>query len=188
MLAACDREFGRVLRVAMARGYRILVFSDNGTTQDIGGQKGTLFEGGIVTPMWAYGPGIARGIDDTRIGALDLYDTILDLFSIERDTATRGPQSQSFRRALSGRSQHRRWSYSERYGVLGEDPRTTSPPWLRTLRTQRFKLMRDQTVLGDRLYDLIADPGESVNLLNTGPLSPDAQLAYDHLRQIFDTL
>ncbi len=48
--------------------------------------------------------------------------------------------------------------------------------------------MRDQTVLGDRLYDLIADPGESVNLLNTGPLSPDAQLAYDHLRQIFDTL
>ncbi|MDA8959734.1 sulfatase-like hydrolase/transferase [bacterium] len=188
MLAACDTEFGRVLRVAIAHGYQVIVFSDNGTSQAIGGQKKTLFEGGIVTPFWAYGPGIVPGRDNTRIGALDLYDTILDLFGIDSSLPNRGPQSRSFIRPLRGRPQFRRWAYSDLYGTNGVDPHLSAPPWPRTLRSPRFKLMRDQTNVGDRLYDLLADPGETINLLDVGPLDPVAQTAYDQLRIIFDSL
>jgi len=187
MLAACDTELGRVVREAIGAGYSILVFSDNGTSQTIGGQKGTLFEGGIVTPFWAFGDGIQPGRDDSRIGALDVYDTVLEFFGISADSPTRGPQSRSFARALIGLPQYRRWSYSDRYGVLGEDPRMTTDLWPRALRTDRFKLMRDQGAFGDQLFDLLSDPRETANLLR-GPLGPEAQVAYDQLRIVLDPL
>ncbi len=188
MLSACDTEFGRVLAEAIAGGYHVIVFGDNGTASGIGGGKGSLFDEGIVNPCWAIGPTFAPGLDETRVSATDLYDTVAELFSVDASSPTRGPHSSSFLRSLRGAVDYRRWTYSERFGGLGVDPRTGPFPWRQAIRGQRFKLIRNEVLLSDRLFDLVADPDENFNLLNAPALSAPAQLAYDHFQVVLDRL
>ncbi|MEM1451426.1 MAG: sulfatase-like hydrolase/transferase [Planctomycetota bacterium] len=179
MLQACDRELGRLVRVALSSGYTILVFADNGTAAGIGGQKGTVLDGGVIVPFFAVGPGIAPGVEDGLVSVVDLYDTTLDLFGIDASSATRGPHSSSLVPALQGRPLERRFGYAERFQGLGQDPRTSTGWWDRAVRGTRFKLRshRTATSLEITLHDMIADPDESVDLLQA-PLSPEADDAY----------
>ena len=188
MLAACDTELARVLAEATTGGYHVIVFGDNGTASGIGGGKGSLFDEGIVNPCWAIGPTFVPGVDATRVSATDLYDTVGELFGVDVSARTRGPHSSSFAASLRGAVDYRRWTYSERFRGLGVDPRTGQFPWRRALRGARYKLVRNEVILGDRLFDLATDPDENSNLLNALPLSPSAQRAYDYFQDVMDRL
>jgi len=171
MLQACDRELGRLVREALVNGYLIMVFADNGTAQPIGGLKGTVLDGGVRVPFWAIGPGVVPGVDHSRIGATDFYDTLAELFGVSADGPERGPHSGSFLRALAGGPLERRFTYTEKFRRLGGDPRHSGETWLRAVRGENYKLRAEGVAptFQYQLFDLANDPGETNDLLQ-GPL------------------
>ncbi|WP_419191358.1 sulfatase [Saltatorellus ferox] len=188
MLEACDHELGRLLEAAEARGYTVFVFGDNGgqNSREEEGGKGTFLESGIVVPMWAVGPGIEPGVDRSLLSMVDFYATIAELFGLERDPKTQGPDSFSFARTFGGEMiGPRYWAYSETFDVLGEDPRKRiSIQWQRAVRGRRYKLFQNRGAGFFTLVDLEEDPEEKVNLLDKLPLSGEADEAHKALLQI----
>ncbi len=184
MLQACDTELRRLLAAALPRGYTVVVFADNGTARPIGGQKGWLLDGGVINPMWAFGPGVVPGVDDSRVGVVDLYATIAEFFGVPAGAGSgfemRGPQSSSFLRALGGVPIERRWSYSERFPQPGTDPRVSGVHWRRMVRGERFKLtLAGANAAEMKFVDLLNDPYEQTNLLDPPvSLSPMGRTAY----------
>ncbi len=186
MLEACDRELGRLVQAALARDYTVIIFSDNGTAQPIGGFKGTLLDGGIRVPLWAIGPGVEQGLDETPIGVVDLYATICEIFGVGAGPPHRGPHSRSFLRSLGGFPRARRWTYSERFRFLGADPRLAPANWQRAVRGERWKLT--QLPAGESFFDLELDPLEQNNLLLAPSLPLGAQPVLDHFRLVLHRL
>ena len=188
LLQAVATEFGRLLREAIARQYTVIVFSDNGTVQALGGGKGTLFDTGILAPMWAVGPGVVQGVDDDLVSAVDVYATVAEFFGITAGPPHRGQHSRSFLARLGGAREPRRWAYSERFANLGQDPRVTGIFWRRMVRGDRYKLIDIQNGAGESFFDLWANPSETYDLLQGPPLSPEAAAALAHFRRILDRL
>lgn len=193
MLQACDTELGRLLNVALPLGYTVLVFSDNGTPQPIGGLKGTMREGGVINPLWAYGPGIVPGLDHSLVSVTDLYATIANFFGIAAGVGSnqplRGPNSRSFIVALRGGAVDYRWTWTERFRQLGVNPRgNPNTRWRRMIRGRRYKLVWDDEVAGERrLVDLELDPLETTNLLqDPAGLTPAADFAHRVFRYVMD--
>ncbi|MEE8469373.1 MAG: sulfatase-like hydrolase/transferase [Planctomycetota bacterium] len=190
MLQALDKELGRLVGVAMAQGYVIVVFSDNGTAGPLGGPKGSVWEAAVKMPCFVIGPGIVRGSLSALVGVEDIYATVLDLFSIPgAGDPTRGPHSISFLPLLWGTSQigGRRWNYTEGWRPNGADPHWLGPDvlWRRGIRDQRYKLVRDQTERGDHFFDLWTDPREQHDLLPAG-LPFDQRRVYDTFVRVLD--
>jgi len=188
MLQAADRELGRLLSVALPRGYTVIVYMDNGTVGSLGGGKGTVYDSGVRVPCFVIGPGVTPGIDTTPCGVVDLYATVLELLGVAQSGPTFGPHSRSLVPLLAGRSTGRRWAYAERFGPNGADPRTTATVWNRAVRGERYKLVRDQGIPGDRLFDLWVDPLEQFDLIAAGGLAPGAAGALAHFRDVLARL
>lgn len=195
MLEACDTEMRRLLNVALPLGYTVIVFADNGTAQPIGGFKGTFKELGIVNPMWTFGPGITPGVDDSRVGVVDLYATIANLFGIPAGQTSgfsdRGPNSRSFVQALHGFPVYRRFTYADRFRNLGDDPRLFPlTRWRRVVRGARYKFSVGDALTNEiKLVDYINDPDELVNLLELpGSLSGEASLFHRFAQYVFTAL
>ncbi|MEM1453248.1 MAG: sulfatase-like hydrolase/transferase [Planctomycetota bacterium] len=188
MLEAVDTEFARLLGEALPAGYTVIVFSDNGTQQSIGGGKGTVFEPGVRVPMWAIGPGVAQGVDDELVSACDLYATVAEFFGVQAGPPYAGPHSRSILDRMGGGSAFRRWAYTERFQGLGADPRGASVVWRRAVRGVRFKLIDIQNGSGEEFYDLWANPDETYDLLQGPPLSPEAAEVLEHFRTVLGRL
>lgn len=194
MLEAVDTELRRLLAEALPRGYTVVVFADNGTASQIGGQKATMYDGGVICPLWVFGPGISSGVDPNPVGAVDLYATVALWFGIPAGAGsghpTRGPDSRSFLPAWRGFDVARRWTYAERFRRLGQDPRISGVQWRRMVRSERFKLVHDDEFVGQRrFHDLLTDPDEAVNLLDPGAiLEPAAALAKRTFEFIFSRI
>lgn len=188
MLQAVDTELARLLGEAFAMGYTIVVFADNGTAQPLGGGKGTVFDAGVRVPCVVAGPGVMPGVDDTPCGVVDLYATVLDWLLVPRDGARMGPHSRSLVPLLAGLEDGRRWVYTERFVPNGADPHLSSAGWPRAVRGARYKLVRDQSVPGDQLFDLVVDPTEQRDLLTAGPLSGEAAGAWAAFRDVMQRL
>jgi arylsulfatase A-like enzyme len=188
MLQAADRELGRLLGVALPLGYTVIVYMDNGTATPLGGGKGTVYDTGVRVPCFAIGPGVVPGVDSTPCGVVDLYATVLELLEVDRTGPTFGPHSRSLVPLLEGRPDGRRWAYAERFGPNGLDPRTTPVAWRRAVRGERYKLVRNQGIPGDRLFDLWADPVEHFDLLSAGALAPEAAGALALFRDVLTRL
>ena len=186
-LQALDHELGRLLQVAEAHGYTVLVFSDNGLAGPLGGLKGTVWEGGVHTVLWAAGPGIPAGTDDALVEAVDLYATVLELLGIAQGP-TRGPDSTSFVPQLLGLGGSKGHVIAERGGPAGVDPRDNPALWRRMVREDRFKLVVNQTTLGQRLYDLWTDPLETTDLLTAPSPPPGIELELRRLRALLGQL
>ena len=179
MLGALDRELGRLLGVALAEGYTVLVVSDNGSPEEVGGGKGQLSPAGVIVPAWAIGPGVTPGVDDAPIDWVDLYATIAALLDVPREGADEGPDSISFAHRLRGEEgPGRRYLYADRWKPNGKDPRELPEDklWARALRDERWTLLVDEGAAGRRLYDRQEDPNETRDLL-TGELTDEAAAA-----------
>lgn len=188
-LQAADTEFSRLASEALARGYLLIVYSDNGTPASIGGKKGGMSDSAVVVPLWVCGNGVVPGIDTSPIGAVDLYATIAGAFGVPSGSDTRGPSSRSMVMSMLGLRGPREITYSERFRGLGQDPRKErigkQPDWIQMARGRRYKLHRLVVTGDERLVDVIMDPDETVDLLQS-ELTESASKALTRLRAELD--
>ena len=166
-IEAMDTEIGRLLETLPAeqRDNTIIIFvGDNGTPAQVrdvsvfpNGAKGSLTEGGVKVPMIVSGVGVTRQgeRESSLINSTDFFATIADLAG---SATTEINDSRSFRSVLSSATAPGRdYIYSE---IVGN-----TSGW--TIRNSQYKL----TVLNngaESLYDVVNDPMENTNLLNTG--------------------
>jgi arylsulfatase A-like enzyme len=151
MLRCLDRDVGALLATAKYEGYRVLVWSDNGTSGDVlDGLKGTLYEGGIRTlcTFWNWG-GISQE-DGAIVSVVDLMEMI--------DGVSR-PNSIPYG--------SRRVLYSEKFAPNNVHHSQYSR-WAYAVRDQRWKWIKNKDDT-EELYDLFADPNETLNLVDDYP-------------------
>jgi arylsulfatase A-like enzyme len=178
---ALDTELGRVLSAIPEheRALTWIVFlGDNGTPGEVARPpiprrraKGTLYQGGIHVPLVIAGPGVADGgrRTDALVDVTDLFTTVValgggtppddrpidgrDLSQLLRDGNAEPPRT---------------WVHTALFG-----PNQADDVAGRTIRDDRFKLIVWADG-GRGLFDLAADPFETVNLLDA-PLDADAR-------------
>lgn len=197
---ALDTEIGRFLReinVIDAEGnYRpesntlVLFLGDNGTDARVsifGEQgKGTLYEGGIHVPCFAFGAGVPSdgGADDRLISHVDFYDTLADYVGLAENARGEAPRDGvSFADALGADIQPEFRTYS-----LSSEPRSNSQKHTVALVSEQYKLItraggdtQYHKVKHDQFYDLVNDPGEQLNLVNEG-MNAEQAAAYAEMR------
>jgi arylsulfatase A-like enzyme len=163
MLEYLDAQLGRLLL-----GYEGLVFvlSDNGAEPLMGGQKGTLHEGGVNVPLVVYGPGVVPGEREDLVSIVDLYATLAEL----RGVPSAAEDSISFLPVLSGLPGARRYSYAEMF-----TPNGGSENHRRAIRDRDYKLI----VRDGLTVEFSSMPGE---VAIPPPWTAAQQAAYGRLR------
>ena len=130
-----------------------------------GHAKSTLFEGGIHVPLIVAGAGVTRqGLRETAlINTTDLFATIADLAGTG---VKHSGDSISFKHLLVDEPRPMRsFIYAELHSTLWNK---YNNGW--TIRDNRYKLIEfEDSSRRLRLYDLIEDPFEGTNLLETNP-------------------
>lgn len=188
MIEALDTEVGRLVREVDLANTLVLFLGDNGT---VGGSaqppvlpnkaKSTVYEGGVRVPAFVLGATVtATGERAGFVHLVDLFGTLLDAAQLPPPP---GPID-SVSLLAPGLPPAMRWQprrknlFTERFDLTGTLPNGPFLSLRRSLREQRYKLIR--TELSDELYDLWLDPWESYDLLQ-GPLSAVEQAAYAEL-------
>lgn len=166
MLESMDTEMGRLIDSMTEETLEdtvIIFIGDNGTPNQVAQEyrssrvKGTVYQGGINTPMIVTGKNVVRvnEVENALINSTDLFATIAD---IAGTGITEMHDSISFKNLLTGSgSQTREYAYAE---ISGDTPEEINY----TIRnaTHKYILFED----GDEaLYDLSTDPTEEVNLM-----------------------
>ncbi len=183
VLEAMDRQFGKLfdhLRAnpALRDNTLVLVCSDNGPEAGAGsagpfrGTKATLYEGGVRSPLIAWGPGLvaknaAGSHNDTSVFAA--FDLVPSLLSITRVTAPRDAafDGENISPALLGRSAATRAA-----PIMWRRPpdRKTWPPAVTepqpdlAIREGDWKLLCDYDGSKTQLYHLATDRREKINV------------------------
>ena len=173
-IEAMDYQIGRLLE-SMPEAERentlIIFLGDNGTPNQVAQApysnitaKGSLYQGGINTPMFISGKGVSRiGNDDNLINSTDLYATIAEVAGV---SISEIHDSKSFKSLLTGSALHREFQYAEK-------DNGTDDLW--TISNGQYKLIVNANG-SEEMYDLETDPYEDNNLL-TGTLSAAQQQA-----------
>ena len=191
MIEAMDTQIGRLLGSmdAPVRDNTYVIFlGDNGTTDGNvrapfrnGRAKGTIYEGGVNTPLIITGPGIEPGtVPDALVNASDLFVTIMEMAGI--DVQATVPEevihdSVSFMPVLADADtpSPRDWLYADMF--LGGFAGVESADY--AMRNERYKLLRFDGE--EEFYDLQNDPYEYENLLS-GDLTTAERIEYETLR------
>ena len=161
-IEAMDTEFGRLMDSlpAAERENTVVIFiGDNGTPNQVidttiaqRGAKGSLFQGGVNTPMFISGAGVTRvgEREEALITHTDFFPTIVELAGGSLASYEDG---ESFAPLLTApETPHREYGYTNDDGG-----------W--TIRNAANKLI--ENINGTRnLFDLITDPAETTDLLN----------------------
>ena len=187
MVTRFDRGVGRIAallgRLGLERDTLVLVASDNGPTYDVGGydpdffrgagglrgHKGQVYEGGIRVPLVARRPGAvpAGRVCGADVAFQDLLPTLLDAAGAAARLPGEGLDGLSFAPLLGGgdggEAFRERTFYMEFPDYGGQQ----------MARLGRWKAVR-RGLAEDRdapveLYDLEADPGETVDLAADRP-------------------
>jgi arylsulfatase A-like enzyme len=189
MVEAMDTEIGRLLAsldpATRANTY-VIFMGDNGST---GGTvtapfvstraKGTVYEGGVNTPLMVTGPGVPTNrSSNALVNSADMFATIMEMARIPRTTVPPGPavDSVSFLPYLSqpDRTSIRQWVYADTFG-----PPEGFQGGQYAIRNDTHKLVvRAGT---EEFYDVANDRSEARNLLG-GTLTPEQERALASLR------
>ncbi len=184
VLEAMDEQFGKVFDYiqsseVLRNNTLILICSDNGPELGAGkagilkGYKTHLYEGGIRSPLIVWGPDFlkqkARGTRNTEsvFSAIDLVPSLLDF------TGSEAPEQANFDgenliTTLLGESKKSREAplfFSrppDRKNYYGFE----NLPDL-AMRADQWKLLCDYDGGRPELYDILADPGETNNLISS---------------------
>ncbi len=160
-IEAMDTEFGRLWNSldAQERANTIVIYlGDNGTPRRVtpttpqqSGNKSTLLQGGINTPLFISGPGVTRAgqREDALISHADFFATVAELAGADLPAYNDG---QSFANILTNPAA------DERDYVFTEH----ADGW--AIRNNRYKLIQDSSGAQD-LYDLQSDPAEQTDLV-----------------------
>jgi N-sulfoglucosamine sulfohydrolase len=154
------------LRSARRLDETIIVFwSDNGPP--FSRAKGTLYEQGVRVPLLISGPGIKAGqVRDELVSTIDLMPTLLAMTAIELPASRQAYPGRDLGPLLRGEQ------VSWREYVFTELTFHTPYKWrpARAVTDGRWKLVHnlaaEKPAWRIRLYDLVADPEERVNLAN----------------------
>lgn len=174
-----DREVGRVLqeleRLGVTDDTLVIYVGDNGGSTPIyanngplRGSKYTLYEGGIRVPLIVSWPGVfdAGVVRDNVVSAMDLLPTIAQAggarTSARADGFDLGPLLRGEDTALAHETLHFE-TRAETAVVHGRWKRKTA----RDARHAEYEMV--EVELGEFLYDLDADPGESRDLSGEYP-------------------
>lgn len=168
---AMDAELGRLLNSipqAEREQTTVIFVGDNGTPRQVvqgysaTKSKGTVYEGGVHVPLVVAGAGVTRAgeREPALVNGADVFSTIADLASADVDTPS---DSISFTPLLSsGNVAKRDFAYTERFGGTSPNGRPTQDAWaIRDTTHQLIEFANGTT----ELYDLVADPLETNNLL-----------------------
>lgn len=153
---ALDFHIGRLLATLGELGLRddtLIVFSsDHGLAVGSHGLMGkqNIYEDGMRVPLVFNGPGVPKGRSDAMVYLLDLYPTVCDLVGAE---VPAGLDGRSFAGVLRGEARSAREEIFLAYGVVQ-----------RSLRDDRWKLIRYPKINRTQLFDLEADPHETRDL------------------------
>jgi arylsulfatase A-like enzyme len=181
VLAAMDEQLGVLFdKIAQDKALRdntlILLCSDNGPEPGAGsagpfrGQKGTLYEGGIRSPLIVWGPGLiapeqAGTVNRTSfLAAIDLAPSLLQIVGVTPPESITF-DGQALSQVLLGRSQSSRTAPlffrrpPDRPGPAGRN----NLPDL-AVREGTWKLLCEYDGARPQLYDLAADPAEANNV------------------------
>lgn len=183
VLKEMDRQMGRLFKhIGETSGLRdntiILICSDNGPEPGAGsagpfrGTKGTLFEGGIRSPLIAWGPGLLNpdkagtSNDTSFFAAFDLAPSLLKVAGVEPPAGT-AFDGEDISATLLGKDEASRkgpvfWRRPPDRKMSG-GPKPRPQPDL-AAREGSLKLLCDYDGSKQRLFDLKADPGETKNL------------------------
>lgn len=170
-IEAMDYQIGQLLASMSAekRANTIIVFiGDNGTPEEVAQSpystttsKGSLYQGGVNTPMFVAGAGVTRtGIDNNLITGTDLFATFAEVAGV---TVSSINDSKSFKSLFTTSSKTRDYQYAEK-----DDGSTNA--W--TISNGKYKLMVFISGL-KRMYNLQTDPYENTDLL-TSTLTTEA--------------
>lgn len=192
MIEAMDAQIGRLLGSmdAHVRDNTYVIFvSDNGTAfanvrapfrSDRA--KGTVYEGGVNTPLIITGPGVESGtVTDALVNASDLFVTIMEMAGIDAQETV--PEdvthdSISFMPVLADADapSPRDWLFVDQFfgGFAGVETADYA------MRNERYKLLRFDGE--EEFYDLQNDPYEHENLLS-GDLTTAERVEYETLRE-----
>jgi len=163
-IEAMDYQIGQLLdsMTSSERENTIVIFiGDNGTPNQVAqfpysntSAKGSLYQGGINTPLFVSGAGVERmGVTDSNlINSTDLFATIAALAGVSVSEIN---DSKSLKPLLSSENSHRDFQYSEK-----DDG--TMETWV--ISNGTYKLFTD-TDGNQEMYALQTDPYESNNLL-----------------------
>lgn len=187
MIGNIDDNIGRLTarldELGLADNTLLVFLVDNGPDRDrynagLRGRKGTLFEGGIRSPLLARWPGRlpAGGEPVDRIAAhIDVAPTLLDAAGVEPPAGLR-LDGRSLLGLLAGDVDPAAWPDRTLYLQFH---RGNEPIPLHSFAAvgQRYKLVHPSPrgegdwddELNLELYDLKADPGESRNLIDEQP-------------------
>jgi arylsulfatase A-like enzyme len=186
VLEEMDRQFGKLFdhirnTPALRDNTLILICSDNGPEPGAGsagplrGSKGTLYEGGIRSPLVVWGPGLVeRGKAGTRnetsvFAAFDLAPSLLALANVARpvDVAFDGENIAPvlLGKSTASRSAPLHWRRPpDRKTMMGSEPL----PDL-AVREGSWKLLCEYEGNKPQLYNLASDPAETANLAGQHP-------------------
>lgn len=177
-----DQNVGRVVdaldELNLSEKTLVIFHSDNGGTRQyvrpLQGGKGTLYEGGLRVPTAIWGAGVQQGRSDVPMLSMDLYPTILDYAGL---AVPEGHllDGESLRAILQGKGELKRkalfWHFPSYIGGGGPSS---------AMREGDFKLIEFFESQSLELYNLVEDPGGTMNLAKSMP--DKAQAMYAHLR------
>ncbi len=190
MVSDMDHNVGRLLlnlrALGVDRDTLVVFLSDNGPEDGAGGTGGHrgnkrhIYEGGIRVPaifQWVGTIPAGKAVSTFAVST-DLYPTFLDAAGIKPPSTAR-LDGMSLLPELTGRqSSHKYGRYhralSERVTLWHNDfegPRKTAA-W-----TRDFKLLLDEKEVPRELFDMLADPAEQHNLLESVPVEKLQQFA-----------
>ena len=204
MVESMDYDIGRILKSlpSEVRNNTVVIFiGDNGTPRE-GSQppyvpyrtKGTLFEGGVNTPLIISGKGVGRQgeRENALVQSVDLFSTIARVAGI---IAPEHYDSRSFYELLSQKDGIKRRSinFTERLwrgqpGVTPHPKATPNGTYGYAIRDQTYKYQKRGP--DEFLYDLSQDPYERRNLLEAGDekTKANAMEVRERLRKAAHTL
>jgi arylsulfatase A-like enzyme len=182
-----DTQIGRLVDAIDAGGWGadtlILLTADNGpsgptynngSAGGLRGNKGSLYEGGIRSPLiarWTGRVDPGQVNSQTVITATDLFPS---LASLAGAPAPANPDGQDLSAALVGdatltRSAPIFWDYGRNSNHVGPAPNNRNHSPNLALRDGRYKLLIESDGTRPELYDLAADPNETTNLASQQP-------------------
>jgi arylsulfatase A-like enzyme len=168
--------------VNLATTYVVFV-CDNGTPSSVAdpldpsaGFKGSLYEGGIRTPLLVWGPGVVPGVDTSLVQASDIAATVLDLCGVAPSADML--DSITFAPTLAGAAGKRTHSFTHFFRLL-PGPAVLTDNWS-VVDANSMKLVHidDGGPIVEQLFDLTLDPDETTPITNpTVKAALDAHVA-----------
>lgn len=149
----------------------ILIFTDHGvSTGDKLGEKvyGVyLYEHTLRCFLYLIGKGFPKNLQiDNVVRSIDILPTVMDIFKIKEKDGYKRIQGKSFLSFIKGKPDGR-IAYSETGGLGGPTP-SPEKHNVKSIRTNRWKLIYNEANKKKELYDLEADSAEEKNLAGKG--------------------